>query len=84
MIRRLLITGVLVGGLATATVAPALASHDHFMITPNGKCHQVAAGQTGIGDAGHGGYHRYHYNVHKGAAASGTLGSSRVAVQLGC
>ena len=35
--------------------------------TPNGKCHQVAKGQTSINNPDHGGYHRFHVNVHQGA-----------------
>jgi hypothetical protein len=59
-----------VGVIAPAT--SALADHDHFVLTPNGGCHQVAAGQTAISDAGHGGHHRFHANVHLGATESGT------------
>lgn len=46
---------------------PAMAGHDHLVETPNGKCHQVAKGQTAIDDETHGGYHRFHANVHIGA-----------------
>jgi hypothetical protein len=53
------------GIIASGTIA--LAGHDHYVLTPNGKCHQVAAGQTAIDDPGHGGRHRYHANVHIGA-----------------
>ena len=48
---------------------PAAAGHDHYIVTPNGECHQVAAGQTSIDDSSHGGHHRFHDNVHTGAAA---------------
>ena len=41
---------------------PAQAGHDHYIVTPNGACHQVAAGQTSIDDPSHGGYHRFHDN----------------------
>ena len=58
------------GIIASGTIA--LAGHDHYVLTPNGKCHQVAAGQTAIDDPGHGGRHRYHANVHIGATQSAT------------
>jgi hypothetical protein len=62
--------------------APAQAAHEHFLVTPNGQCHQVASGQTGISDANHGGFHRYHVNVHLGATESGTLGDGRSSVKV--
>ncbi len=63
----------------------ALAAHPHFLVTPNGRCHQVARGQTAISNQEHGGYHRFHENVHLGATG-GTQnpalgdGNSRVRV----
>jgi hypothetical protein len=64
--RRLL--AATVGALATVALGtPALAGHVHYVVTPNGACHQVASGQTSIDDVDHGGYHRYHDNVHVGA-----------------
>lgn len=66
--------------IATTAVAGVLAlsgtahaGHDHYIVTPNGKCHQVARGQTAIDDPEHGGRHRYHDNVHAGATG-GTTG----------
>ena len=73
MIRRRLTTAALVAAMLAITASPALAGHDHFIETPNGNCHQVAMGQTAIADASHGGYHRFHTNVHVGA----TDGSNR-------
>jgi hypothetical protein len=66
MFRRTISVVLLVAGLVLVMALPALALHDHFVETPNGECHQVAEGQTSIGP-GHGGYHRFHENVHKGA-----------------
>lgn len=68
-------TATLLGALALVVgiALPAAAGHDHFIESPNGKCHQVARGQTAIADPGHGGYHRFHANVHVGA----TDGSNR-------
>ena len=64
--------------------SPAAAAHDHYIVTPNGKCHQVAAGQTSIDDPSHGGYHQFHDHVHTGAAApdNKTLGHGRAAVEV--
>lgn len=65
-------TSAVVGGLAMGGTAQA--GHEHYIVTPNGKCHQVARGQTAINDPDHGGYHRYHVNVHAGATG-GTTGA---------
>ncbi len=84
MTRRSVIIALTVVALLALTTSPALASHDHFMATPNDKCHQVAPGQTRIPNGENGG-HKYHWNVHKGAALDGTLGNSEVGVFLeGC
>jgi hypothetical protein len=67
--------GVSLGIAAASVIASgtvALAGHDHYVLTPNGRCHQVARGQTAVNDPGHGGYHRYHANVHIGATESAT------------
>lgn len=66
------------------SAAPVMAGHDHYVVTPNGECHQVAAGQTSIDDANHGGYHQFHFNVHTGAAApdNKTLGHGNAAVEV--
>lgn len=67
MLRRSLVVALTAAALIVAMTSPALAGHDHFIETPNGDCHQVAKGQTAIQDAAHGGYHRFHANVHVGA-----------------
>ena len=78
-----------VGVAASAAVAvmvlaaPAAAGHAHYIVTPNGQCHQVAAGQTAINDESHGGKHRFHNNVHTGAADGGILGHGNAAVGVG-
>jgi hypothetical protein len=80
-----IVAGLLAGGSLLLPSA-AYAGHDHFVVTPNGSCHQVALGQTAIDDPEHGGYHRFHENVHLGATESDTApdtfgdGSSRVSV----
>lgn len=63
---------------------PAVAGHDHYIVTPNGECHQVAQGQTSIDDPSHGGYHQFHDHVHTGAAApdNKTLGHGHAAVEV--
>ena len=81
--------GVAVALSAASVLASARsrrAGHDHYVLTPNGKCHQVAKGQTAISDPEHGGHHRYHANVHVGATESATapdnLGDGRAAVAV--
>ena len=66
------------------SAAPALAEHDHYVVTPNGQCHQVASGQTSIADDTHGGHHQFHDHVHTGAAApdNKTLGHGHSAVEV--
>lgn len=82
-----MLVGLTVAGAGLAVGAvPASAGHDHYVMTPNGKCHQVAAGQTGITDTGHGGYHQYHEHVHIGATESvenpDTLGDGNAEVEV--
>ena len=67
MLRRSFTVAVSAAALVVAMAGPAFAGHDHFVETPNAQCHQVAKGQTSIDDASHGGYHRFHSNVHVGA-----------------
>jgi len=69
-LKKTLIGATIVGVGLAASAVPASAGHDHYVMTPNGKCHQVAGGQTGITDSEHGGYHRFHANVHLGATES--------------
>ncbi|MDP1794295.1 MAG: hypothetical protein Q8K63_09185 [Acidimicrobiales bacterium] len=71
-------TAIAVGAVALSS-GSAQAGHDHYMVTPNGDCHQVAQGQTAISDPTHGGYHQYHDHVHSGA----TGGSTASPFQLG-
>ena len=84
MRRRIIATATLAAALIGSSAAPALAGHDHYIVTPNGRCHQVAAGQTSIDDASHGGFHQFHVHVHTGAAApdNRTLGHGSAAVQV--
>ncbi|MDQ3575749.1 MAG: hypothetical protein M3404_12675 [Actinomycetota bacterium] len=82
-IQALLAAGI-IGG-AALTAGNAWAAHNHFIETPNGRCHQLAHGQTSIGDPDHGGYHRYHDNVHQGGRKVLGGGNSQVVVQKdGC
>lgn len=84
MYRRILAAAALAAAMVALSVAPALAKHDHYIVTPNGRCHQVASGQTSIADDTHGGYHRFHDNVHTGSAApdNKTLGHGHAAVEV--
>lgn len=72
------LSGAALAATAVASVLAlsdtAHAGHEHYIVTPNGRCHQVAQGQTSIDDPAHGGYHRYHVNVH-GGATGGTTGA---------
>lgn len=79
MKRRLALVGLVISLLLVASL-PAAAGHDHYMLTPSGKCHQVAQGQTAISDIDHGGFHRYHFNVHLGRAGDGTLNDTDVKI----
>ncbi len=81
------ITGALITGAVTLSAGTAFAGHDHYVVTPNGNCHQVAKGQTAINDSNHGGYHQFHVHVHFGATGGDGLpphelgdGHSKVAV----
>jgi hypothetical protein len=84
--KKLLIAGGLVAGSFVIGASPAFAAHDHFVVTPNGECHQVAFGQTAISDPDAGGYHRFHENVHLGATESATnpnnLGDGHAMTQI--
>lgn len=84
--KRLLIAGSIAVASLAIWATPASAGHDHYVMTPNGKCHQVGAGQTGITDPGHGGYHQFHDNVHLGATESAenpdSLGDGNANVQV--
>ncbi|WP_066305048.1 hypothetical protein [Bacillus sp. FJAT-29814] len=49
-------------GLVSAT--PAFAAHEHYLVTPGKTICNIAKGQTSIADPNHGGYHKFHENVH--------------------
>lgn len=84
MRHRILAAATLATALVVGSATPALAGHDHYVVTPNGRCHQVASGQTSIDDETHGGYHQFHAHVHTGAAApdNRTLGHGHAAVEV--
>ena len=85
MYRRLLSVAAAAATVIAMSAAPALAAHDHFIVTPNGQCHQVAQGQTSISDDSHGGHHRFHQNVHFGATeddTNKTLGHGNARVEV--
>jgi len=82
MKRRSALVGLAMSLLLVASL-PAAAGHDHYMRTPSGKCHQVAQGQTAISESDHGGYHRYHVNVHLGLAGDGTINDTGVKIAKG-
>lgn len=82
--RRRIVVAALSMVLVVVSAGPAFATHDHFVDTPNGKCHQVGSGSTSKGE-GHGAYHKFHFNVHKGAADADTgyFGHGRSPVHIG-
>ena len=84
MYRRLLAIAASIATVLAMSAAPALAGHDHYIVTPNGQCHQVAQGQTAIDDESRGGYHRFHKNVHLGATEeyNEILGQGNAAVKV--
>ena len=65
-LRTLAVVMLLVGALAFA--GPASAEHDHWLETPGTLIGDIGSGQTAISDSEHGGYHRFHNNVHTGTA----------------
>lgn len=83
-VRRNAIVALMALTVIVVSALPAAASHDHYIATPNGNCHQVASGQTSIGDPTAGGYHRFHDSVHTGAAApdNKTLGHGHAVVEV--
>ena len=86
LLKKLCVVVGVASGAVTLSVGSAYAAHDHFVVTPNGNCHQVARGQTAISNHAHGGYHQFHDHVHFGATGGpgGTVklgdGHSQVAV----
>lgn len=70
------------GLAATMLGGPAFAGHVHYVMTPNGACHQVGSGQTSIEDVDHGGYHQFHDHVHIGATGDDHLGNGHAAVAV--
>lgn len=74
MRRTLIVTTALAAMLLPA--APALAHHGHFVhVRATNTCQFVAHGQTSIDDAGHGGHHRFHDNVHTGTPGTDGRGN---------
>lgn len=69
-LKSLLIATAVAAGGVTFSSGSAYADHaGHFVVTPNGNCHQVALGQTALSPTS-GGYHRFHTHVHVGATQS--------------
>jgi hypothetical protein len=75
---------VIVGGaamLGITVAAPASASHDHDIVTPGTCVEDVARGQTAK-DAGEGGYHKFHENVHLGTPGSKAFDNANNPVEV--
>lgn len=56
--------------LMAALATPAFGAHGHFLETPGTTVDDIASGQTAIAEEDHGGYHRFHLNVHIGKAGA--------------
>ncbi len=76
------IAALAITGAAVLTLdGAAMADHSHDLITPGTRVVDVAHGQTGKGTGP--GCHRFHENVHLGAADSaGFLGHGHSRVQV--
>jgi hypothetical protein len=55
---------VLASAIGLFSASPALAAHEHYLVTPGKTICNIAKGQTSIDDVNHGGYHKFHENVH--------------------
>lgn len=64
--RRLIVVVSLLVLMTMAAAPAAFAAHEHFLVTPGTCVENIGAGQTSIDDPDHGGYHRFHDNVHTG------------------
>jgi hypothetical protein len=74
---RKLTTILLTLGAMGASALPATAAHQHFVyVEATGTCQYVGHGQTSIDDPDHGGYHRFHDQVHMGAPGQDGRGSA--------
>lgn len=69
-LKNFLIATAVAAGVVTFSSGSTYADHPgHYVITPNGNCHQVALGQTALSSTS-GGYHQFHTHVHLGATES--------------
>ena len=66
-----------------AFASPALAEHEHWLQTPGTCVVNIASGQTSIDDPDHGGYHRFHVNVHTGKPGTSAFGNPNNPVSVG-
>ena len=63
--------------------APALAEHEHWLQTPGTCVVNIGRGQTSISDPDHGGYHRFHFNVHTGTPGMSAFENPNNSVSIG-
>jgi hypothetical protein len=65
---RVIRVAIAIGVLLVLAIGAATASaeHQHWLQTPGACVEDLGSGQTGISDPDHGGYHRFHVNVHIG------------------
>lgn len=48
------------------SATPTFAAHSHYLVTPGHTVCDIGSGQTSKDDPNHGGYHKFHENVHLG------------------
>jgi hypothetical protein len=76
---------MMLGAAALAFGSPgtAHAEHEHWLLTPGTCVQDLGSGQTSIDDPGHGGYHRFHLNVHLGVPGLEAFANSSNPVSVG-
>lgn len=77
----LVVTVAAVVAAMMALAGPALASHDHYLVTPGTCVGDIAKSQTVKGE-GEGGYHKYHENVHLGTPGTQAFANSNNPVDV--
>ena len=69
--------------LALGSPGTARAEHEHWLLTPGTCVQDMGSGQTSIDDPGHGGYHRFHTNVHLGVPGLEAFANANNPISIG-
>jgi hypothetical protein len=69
--------------LALGSPGTARAEHAHWLVTPGTCVEDLGSGQTSITDTEHGGYHRFHFNVHLGVPGAEAFANPNNPVSVG-